>query len=401
MGNSVYGLFCFRPARREDGYLDFRKVGAVDYSQPCLSWWNRPYNLQMFRDKTTFIVGAGASSEAGLPLGSALLRIVAQKLNFDFDTIGHIESGDRLLWEAFQKVYRNEINAMDRIISAGRAIARAASVSVSIDRLIDSFNEDPYVAMCGKAAITQTIQQKESSSPLMANPERLSELRMDVVSVTWYQPFAKALFDGVSNDNVDSVFDNISIVCFNYDRCIEHFLTYALSYRFPISLEEARRIVNERLTIHHPYGMVGKLAQTEAHIGRDFGRVTDGEVLIEASKGIVTFTEQGDTDTYAEIKDVVRQAETLVFLGFGYLEDNLRLIGPEPHQTDVSRIFATVSGISKGDIDDVVERVLPLVGKHMTMTPGWYEQDRCVKFASDGGGCKELFDEYWMNLTSR
>ena len=142
---------------------------------------------------------------------------------------------------------------------------------------------------------------------------------MGAVSSTWYQPFAKALFDGVSNDNVDSVFDNISIVCFNYDRCIEHFLTYALSYRFRISLEEARRIVNERLAIHHPYGTVGKLAKTESHIGRDFGRVTDGEELLEASKGIVTFTEQGDTDAYVEIKDVVRQAETLVFLGFGYL----------------------------------------------------------------------------------
>ena len=226
---------------------------------------------------------------------------------------------------------------------------------------------------------------------------------MGEVSKTWYQPFAKALFDGVSNDDVDSVFDNISIVCFNYDRCIEHFLTYALSYHFRISLEDARLIVNERLTIHHPYGTVGRLAKTEPHIGRDFGRVTDGEGLIEASKGIVTFTEQRDTDNYVEIKDVVKQAETLVFLGFGYLEDNLKLLGTEqPHQTNVSRIFATAKGISESDIDDVVERVWPLVSQRQFIPHYSIDRTRFVKFASDGGGgCKELFGEYWMNLTSR
>ena len=143
------------------------------------------------------------------------------------------------------------------------------------------------------------------------------------------------------------------------------------------------------------------MAQTESHIGRDFGKVTDGEELLEVSKGIVTFTEQGDTDAYVEIKDIVRQAETLVFLGFGYLEDNLRLIGTEPHETNVRRIFATVSGISKSDTADVVKRVRPLVHQPQYSTATYTDPNRFVKFASDGGGCNELFGEYWMNLTSR
>jgi NAD-dependent SIR2 family protein deacetylase len=39
----------------------------------------------MFRSKTLFVVGAGASSEAGLPTGYELKNKIAELLNFHFE----------------------------------------------------------------------------------------------------------------------------------------------------------------------------------------------------------------------------------------------------------------------------------------------------------------------------
>ena len=48
------------------------------------------------------------------------------------------------------------------------------------------------------------------------------------VDDTWYSAFAQILFQDVPHSQVNGVFDGISIVCFNYDRCIEHYLTCEL-----------------------------------------------------------------------------------------------------------------------------------------------------------------------------
>jgi len=39
----------------------------------------------MFKSKTLFVVGAGASQEAGLPTGTELKSIIAEKLDITFD----------------------------------------------------------------------------------------------------------------------------------------------------------------------------------------------------------------------------------------------------------------------------------------------------------------------------
>lgn len=48
----------------------------------------------MFESKTLFVVGAGASAEIDLPVGSALLETIAKKLKIEFK--GRVEriSGD-------------------------------------------------------------------------------------------------------------------------------------------------------------------------------------------------------------------------------------------------------------------------------------------------------------------
>lgn len=67
------------------------------------------------------------------------------------------------------------------------------------------------------------------------------------------------LFDGVRNSDVDNVGSNITIICFNYDRCIEMYLEHAIVNAFrDVPADRARQIV-ARINIIHPYGSLGNL----------------------------------------------------------------------------------------------------------------------------------------------
>jgi len=58
-------------------------------------------------------------------------------------------------------------------------------------------------------------------------------------------------------DDLASMFDNISIICFNYDRCIEHYLYSALVAHYGITKPAAAKIMG-KLRIHHPYGVISR-----------------------------------------------------------------------------------------------------------------------------------------------
>jgi len=64
------------------------------------------------------------------------------------------------------------------------------------------------------------------------------------------------LTEGVKCADVDEIFNNVSIVCFNYDRCIEIFLKEALITYYKIDEIKSVDLVG-RLNIIHPYGSVG------------------------------------------------------------------------------------------------------------------------------------------------
>jgi len=51
--------------------------------------------------KTVFIIGAGASKEAGLPVGSDLKKVIARALDIRFKDLGQMVSGDNCIYQAF------------------------------------------------------------------------------------------------------------------------------------------------------------------------------------------------------------------------------------------------------------------------------------------------------------
>jgi hypothetical protein len=84
----------------------------------------------MFQNKTVFVVGAGASTEVGLPMGTQLKSIIAKKLNIKFKHGRDLESGDREIVNALREYCRNDNSNPNGDINSHRSSAVQVSEGV-------------------------------------------------------------------------------------------------------------------------------------------------------------------------------------------------------------------------------------------------------------------------------
>jgi multidrug resistance efflux pump len=101
---------------------------------------------------------------------------------------------------------------------------------------------------------------------------------------TWYVKLIRMLDRGVSKSNVTQIFDSVSFIVFNYDRCIEHFLRHALQAAYGIQEQQADEICGD-LHIIHPYGCLGELPLPGTP-GLPFGGFDQGNNYIQFAQGI-------------------------------------------------------------------------------------------------------------------
>src|SRR4051794_53400 len=99
----------------------------------------------MFKRKTLFVVGAGASKEADLPVGVVLAQTISKMLALGSHTVeSHV--GDALLQQLYDKYplsNRGYHQAAERI-SEGVGFAN------SIDDFLDRHNDDLLIQRVGK-----------------------------------------------------------------------------------------------------------------------------------------------------------------------------------------------------------------------------------------------------------
>jgi hypothetical protein len=188
---------------------------------------------------------------------------------------------------------------------------------------MDSRKDDKRIQACGKIAIVASILAAEHSSKFHSDPfEKNDQTIFDNGSLddTWYIKFFRMLSSGLDQNHVQSIFDNVSFVVFNYDRCIEFFLREALRKKYGIS-EESAQEVTETLKIFHPYGAVGSLpSQSPSGEVVQFGSYKlHPASLIKISEGIKTYTEEiKDGDNIKQLRAAISAAEAIVFLGFAF-----------------------------------------------------------------------------------
>jgi len=264
--------------------------------------------------------------------------------------------------------------------------------AISIDNFIDSHRADARIATCGKLAIARCILDAESESSLFVNRgERYPKIDFSRVEPTWFNTFFQLLTENCQETDLDERLDQVAIVTFNYDRCIEHYLHGALQNYYGVSAERAAQAL-AHLQIFHPYGSVGPLPWQQRVGGIEYGATIGGRGLIDAANGIRTFTEgvEPSTSRVEAIRATLRDANRLAFLGFAFHRLNLDLLFPGlPAGGQVLNrpTFATGLGISKADGKEIANDLSRL---------GAIVVER-FEFRNDLT-CAELFREYWRNL---
>lgn len=336
----------------------------------------------MFKPNTVLIVGAGASKEVDLPVGTELVDQIASSVSFKRDELtNRLPEHHDLVRELMNRAGPDNLRHYER--AAAQMIGGMRSAE-SVDRFIDRNRDDDYIRTLGKAAIVKAIAFDERKSKLFADKGG-PILGRSVIDDTWYWPFVKMLLEG--SPPLDELFDGLSVICFNYDRCIEHYLTCELMRSYHIDRKEAAKLVG-RLDIWHPYGTIAPLDTQEVNgIAYGDNEFVSGRCFQLAAR-IKTFTEKHeDRAMINSIRARIRGAETLVFLGFGFYKQNLELIEPDG-PTKVKWIVGTGFGLSDS-ARGVVERE--------RLAP-WHKGDQ-PKIEVPQMKCVELLKYYRMQLS--
>lgn len=310
----------------------------------------------MFKDNTVFIVGAGASAEFGLPVGGMLTNQI--KNNSVFELNGYsLRSGISEIYDCIVSRYTKHDAKINACMEAMGEIHRAIDFAGSIDEFINRHSDDSVIAEVGKLQVAYAISEAERLCRLAAMGHRMDHLLFDDFSDTWIKSFAQQLFDGVRNNEIENIGNNITIICFNYDRCIELFLTDAIFKTFRgISYEEAFQIV-EQMNIIHPYGSLGKLTD------HPFGKKASAQEVRAMSENIVTWSESQRSDIAHRIQAGMLIASTVVFLGFAFAPQNMKLLTiRNPYDVDEQGIetFATAYGYNSVINDRLRSKILDL-----------------------------------------
>jgi len=314
----------------------------------------------MIERPTVIVLGAGASTEFGLPTGVGLANDIAVRAAFYF-TDGVQTGGDPDLYNAFN----SDPQFRDRLFLAGRLISRGLPMARSVDDFLYNHDEDKLVLDLGKAAIVQSILAAERDSYLFEafsqnqdDPEQI----FDRIAHTWQYHLFSFMHVGVKRSDIANVFRNLSIINFNYDRCVEELFPYLLNRAYGVSIEEGRDATQATLDITHVYGRVGNLpwhgqGQTAPYV--NFGSCVTGKSLRQLSSGIRTFTEQAqDPDEIEHCRSILGAAEQVIFLGFGFHRQNMALLSLDSPRWNTA--LATGYKVSLADQSVFKRRVMEM-----------------------------------------
>jgi hypothetical protein len=342
----------------------------------------------MLPSKTVFVVGAGTSKEVGLPIGSELKGIIAKHLDFRFE-MGYkpVGTGDEEIFHALRGKFPTNANPH---FDACAQICNGIPLATSIDDFIDAHRHDPLIAHCGKLAIARSILEAEANCKLHFSPGNIyNTIDFSRIENTWYTGFFQLLSQQVTKNNLQDIFKNITLINFNYDRCIEHFLVHSIAAYYQVPHKSANSIVSS-LPMFRPYGSVGSYFE-ESSTRLEFGskHLPSFDSIVGSLR---TFTEQVDDKVQSKkIHSAINSAKTLVFLGSAFHPNNMALLGRVTDDQSQRVIYATRKGISNADLEVVKRSFDQFQGRHI---PGGLAENQYY-FSQD---CNHLFQEYRMAL---
>lgn len=362
----------------------------------------------MFRQKTTIVVGAGASCEIGLPSGEGVKTQITDLLSATDENAYGLRS-DRMIRVVKARLGHGNTTYIGstpnmaeiaEIKGVAARIRRGLPLALSIDNFLHTHQDDGEVVRLGKTTIAMAILEAESRSALFGDRTPMEAHRMahagrvrfpsvgsQGLNQSWYPPFAQLLMTQVQKAEAAAAFNNLRFVIFNYDRCLEQFLWMALQDYFDLSEREASDLLAP-VEFIHPYGSLGPLPWQDAKITTVPLGNAEGLDLWQIGSRIRTFTESVASELEPRIKSAMEDAATIMLLGFGYLDQNVRLLQPG-EKRNAQRVMSTALGISDEDREIVQECM------------GSFARPNNPQLMIEPGSCRSFFDRFRLQLSLR
>lgn len=341
--------------------------------------------------RSVFVVGAGSSIAVGgkyFPSGAILLEKIGAELKAPASGSSRSAVG-QLILETSLSLLNNDFK---RFAEAAQRIHSVAYAYGSIDRLITNL-DSPDVTLIAKACIAYFVGRAEISLSRMTGTDAGAE-----AGKTWLYAYLKEyLARAKTLAEAMDMLAEAKFVVFNYDRVIEHIIAVFLRNRFELSDHAAIQAVS-KLGIEHPYGSLGALSPsprpTFAADAKEFESVFYHRVG-ELISGLKTFGESVDRDIPERIQKAIDECRNLIFVGFGFGEENLQLILPADNVGPTKKLYSTNFDINERRWGSIESAVL---GRLTTSTD---PRSQAGKVAIYGPGriktvaqCAELVDHF-------
>lgn len=252
----------------------------------------------MITKPSVLVLGAGASSPYGFPTGQGLSQSIISNLR----ALSKNESRGKDDWVPF----------LETNFGIPAEVMHQFAEELRYSRIaVDAFLEHrPEYLQIGKLSIALCLMGHENEEKLF-NTQR-----------NWYDYLRLKL---------DAPFDEfggnqLSIITFNYDRSIEHYLFMVLQHTYGKSPEQCAEQIN-KIPIIHVHGRIGALPWQESE-SRAYEPRLDPEYVKIASDQIIIIISEGN-DSSIEFQEAFRLLEgadrgKIFFLGFGYNDTSLK-----------------------------------------------------------------------------
>lgn len=285
----------------------------------------------MIEIPTCIILGAGASKPYGFPTGVELLERISA--SYKFRSYQHVE-GQLPEKEFFLKIAsRFGESELKKFVTA-----LEQTQYYSIDKFISKRADCAEIA---KYSVGLAIRFYETKGTVFGHANN------------WYRILLNSLNEDHSINK-----QNISIITFNYDRSLEHYLFTAVHQRTQ-SLEVTKRFM-EGLNIIHVHGAIAPLEwqDTEKSKSIAYSKIPqriglDDDLIFEHSKNLsVIYDNSSNVNT--EISSALSRAQKVLFLGLGFHKENMEKIGYDTIKNKVLR--ASRYQLKGAKFDTIYER---------------------------------------------
>jgi hypothetical protein len=339
------------------------------------------------------VVGAGAGPAFNFPTGEGLIGGLADSLNFGFhpQELNRWATGDEAIWQQIRNAHSGNSR---EYMAAGRELSAGIRHFRSVDDYLYSRGDDSKIVEVGKVGIAALINRWESGCRLR-ELDRNTGSRAQIIQEfgkTWLAKIFRHLVTGVLRADVQNVFSEIAFINFNYDRCVEQYLYWAVQAAFGVDGKTAAAMA--KLEIIHPYGTIGPLPWQE-HEGKPvgFGAKMDDINVVEMAEKISTFREQRkDIEQQEAMRRLLTSAGYNLFLGFGFHPQNMDIIAlPAEVQERPRRVIGTSYEASDEDVGVFRNRI-----NHALRRGHAYSDPNLLDIK-----CENLVDRFGLSIWQR